>query len=111
MSVKKFGCDNKKRFSVKYPDGRIERYGTCDPNDDERFRIVCFESGIWNMPGKENEIQKITSWLIQYQQHDLDYSQPEKQRQLLQEGTLIANGYYDHEHDTFISPADWLKQA
>lgn len=94
-SVKKFGVDGKKRFTIKYPYDTISRFGTCDPKEDERFDIV----------EKNGEF-----YLVQYQHRDYDYSQPEKQRALLPEGTLIANGYYDHEHDEFVSPKEWLEQ-
>lgn len=100
MSVKKFGVDGKRRFTVKFPYGTTCRYGTCNPAEDERFGIV------------ESEILGVTKYfLVQYQQHDYDYSQPEKQRALLPEGTLVANGYYNEEHDDFVTPEVWLKQT
>lgn len=98
QDLKRYGVDNKRRFTVKYPDGRIESFGTCDPKEDERFGIV-----------KGEFLGEPAHFLVQYQHHDTDYSQPEKMRELLPEGTLIANGYYDHEWDEFVSPADWLK--
>lgn len=99
MSVKKFGVENKKRFTIKYRDGRIESFGTCDPKEDERFGIV------------KGEILDVPKYfLVQYQLSDTDYTQPEKQRELLPDGALVANGYYSHEWDEFISPMDWLKQ-
>jgi hypothetical protein len=94
-----FGCDGKKRFSVKYPDGTIFRTGTCDPKEDERHAIV--ESEILGVP---------KFFLVQYQQDDYLYEQPEKQRTLLPDGALIANGFYDKEHDEFVSPSEWIKQ-
>lgn len=94
-SVKKFGVDGKKRFSVRHPDGTIQRFGTCNPDEDERFDI-----NHWNG----------LYFLVQYQQHDIDYSQPEKQRALLPKGSLIANGFYDHEHDEFVTPEQFLNQ-
>lgn len=95
-SVKKFASEiKKKRFTIKYPDGRIESFGTCNVNEDERFGIE-FWNGIY--------------FLTQYQLSDIDYSQPPKQRELLPEGSLVANGYYEHEWDEFVSPMDWLRQ-
>lgn len=99
-SVKKFGTDGKKRFTIKYPYGTISRFGTCDEREDERFGIV------------ESEILGVTKYfLVQYQHRDTDYSQPEKQRALLPEGTLVANGYYAEENDDFVSPQEWLAQT
>jgi len=66
-SVRRYGVDGKKRFSIKYPDGRIERYGTCDPKEDERFDIL------------KGEILGVDKYfLTQYQKDDTDYSQPVK---------------------------------
>lgn len=97
MSLKKFASSiNKKRFSVKYPDGKVERFGTCREEEDERYDIVC-----WNG----------LHFLTQFQLHDTDYSQPPKHRILLPEGTLIANGYYDHEHDIWATPQEWIEQV
>jgi len=95
-SVKKFASSiKKKRFTVKYPDGTVFRTGTCREEEDERFGIE-YWNGLY--------------FLTQYQLNDIDYSQPPKERTLLPDGALVANGYYDNEHDEFVSPQDWLKQ-
>lgn len=99
-SLKKFGVDGKKRFTLKYTDGRIESFGTCDDKEDERFNIV-----------KGEFLNEVAYFLVQYQHHDTDYSQPEQQRELLPTGTLVANGYYEREWDEFVSPMEWLKQT
>lgn len=106
-SVRKFGVDNKKRFTIKYPSGEIFRTGTCNPKDDERHDVIEVKQKRDGANGVETYSQYV---LAQYQQHDLDYSQPEKQRTLLPEGTMIANGYYDKEHDEFVEPEEWIKQ-
>ena len=99
-SLKKFGVIGKKRFTVKYGDGRIESFGTCREEEDERFGIV-----------KGEFLGNPAYYLVHYQLHDTNYSQPEKQRELLPDGALIANGYYQNEWDLFVSPMEWLKQA
>jgi len=95
-SVKKFASAiKKKRFTVKYPDGTVFRTGTCREEEDERFGIE-YRNGLY--------------FLTQYQLNDIDYSQPPKERTLLPDGALVANGYYDSDHDKFVSPEEWLKQ-
>lgn len=96
-SVKKFASSIlKKRFTVKLPSGELRRFGTCREDEDERFDIE-FWNGLY--------------FLTQYQLDDVDYSNPPKKRELLPDGTLIANNYYDHEHDEFVSPQKWLEQV
>lgn len=97
--MKRTGVDNKKRFTIKLSDGTTKSFGTCNPAEDERFDIV------------EGEIFGIKKYfLVQYQQHDIDYSQPERERTLLADDALVANGYYSHENDEFITPEKWLNE-
>jgi hypothetical protein len=104
---KRVGVDNKKRFSIKYPDGTIFRTGTCNPKEDERFDVI-------EQPQKrdgENGIETYSQYVLaKYLKDDFDYSQPDIGRTLLPEGTLIANGYYSHEHDEFVTPEEWVKK-
>jgi hypothetical protein len=106
-SVRQFGVDNKKRFTIKYPDGTVFRTGTCDPKEDERHDIIAQPQKRDGANGTETYLQYV---LTQYQKDDFDYSQPEKQRTLVPEGALVANGYYNHEWDDFVSPENWIKQ-
>jgi hypothetical protein len=112
VTVKKFASTiRKKRFSVKYPDGRIESYGTCREDEDERFGVIKSTT----MPdefGNEPSFARETKFfLAKYQLHDIDYSQPPKERTLLPEGTMICNNYYEHERDEWVTPEIWLKQV
>lgn len=107
--MRRFGTDGKRRFSIKYPDGRIERYGTCDPKEDERFGIVCIEEW-YREPLAEEGITGKRFFLAQYQKDDINYTQPIRQRFLLPDGVLVANGYYNNEHDEFITPEEWINQ-
>ena len=75
------GCLNKRRFSLKYPDGKIERYGSCDPKDDDRRNVSDGNGGFY---------------LIHLNK---DASLPPIGSEKLPEGTLWTNGYYDSEHD------------
>jgi len=101
--MKVFGVDGKWRFTIKYPDGKIAQYGTCDPKEDERMSIQMTVSPF----GSGYEIKQY--WLVRHQKDS--YDSPEKERILLPDGTLIANGYYSHEWDEFVSPDVWLNEA
>ena len=106
--MRKYGTEGKKRFTIKYHDGTIFQTGTCDPKQDERFDIIRTASPIQNNEGSfQYDIQY---WLVQYQKDDYDYSQPPKERTLLPDGTLVANGYYDHEWDEFVTPEQWVNE-
>lgn len=94
--MKKYGVDGKKRFTIRYPDGTTESFGTCDPNDDERMAI---------------EIRDGLPFLVKYERGDLDYSKRSVERTLLPKGTLVANGYYDYEWDEFVSPHDFTQHT
>ena len=106
--MKRTGVDNKKRFSIKFPDGTIRRFGTCDPNDDERYDIIEVKQKRDGANGIEIYSQYV---LAKYQKDDLDYSQPEKGRELLPDGTLVADGFYDAEHTEFVSPKEWINEG
>ncbi|MEK7500430.1 MAG: hypothetical protein AAB649_07585 [Patescibacteria group bacterium] len=95
--MKQFGTEGKKRFSLKYGEGNVVRFGTCDPNDDERMDIVRDELGQF--------------FLVQYQKGATGYAEPPKQRTKLPEDVLATNGYYDHEHDGWRELQDFLDQT
>ncbi len=84
------GCNNKRRFSLKYPDGRIERYGSCDPKiDDGRTIMKLKTSGGWFMSQGQPE------------------SFPDLGTIHLDSNVMWTNGYYDHEHDGWKRLEDW----
>lgn len=81
------GCNNKRRFSLKYPDGTIARFGSCDPKIDDGRKIR-------NVDG----------------QFYLDQSQDGFAfvcEGPLPIGTLWRNGYYDSEHDELKPLSEW----
>lgn len=90
------GANDKKRFSVKLPDGdvyhgEIWRYGTHNPKEDERSDLA-IEGG--------------RAVLLRYPIESYDL--PVKHKIVLPEGTLAANGYYDHEHDGWKTVKEFL---
>ena len=88
---KKYGVNEKKRFALKYPDGEIKRFGTCDPNDDDRVDIkMMFEN----------------YYLAKYNKDS--YEDLEISLTLLPIGTLIANGFYDKELSEFNDLKTWI---
>lgn len=78
------GTLNRPRFTIKYPDGTMKRFGCCDPKIDSG-RTIVFCDGRYE--------------LIQYHQGE---SHPPIAPEVLAAGTLAANGYYNHEHDKFV---------
>lgn len=80
------GCLNKRRFSLKFPDGIIDRFGCCDPKVDDRRNIV-------------------SGHLIHQDLRGEEY--PDIRQTKLPDGTLWTNGYYDKEHDGWKPLADW----
>lgn len=90
--MRQYGINGKKRFSLKYPDGRIRRYGTHDPKDDER---------------KDLRIEDGIAYLVHY---DLDSYKVERFKDALPDGTLATNGYYDYEHDGWTTIEEFINQ-
>ena len=82
-----FGCNNKRRFSLKYPDGRIERFGSCDPKEDD---------------GRNIEFGNGETYLMQ-SQAGFAFVPPK----LLHPDTLWTNGYYESEHDGWKPLSEW----
>lgn len=82
----KTGYNGRKRFSLKFPDGSIQRWGCCDQNADSGRTI-------------EHVVLHDEYWLVQ-ELHGENF--PEPAGVLIPKGTMVCNGYYDHEHD------DWL---
>ena len=82
------GCLNRKRFSLKYPDGHIERYGCCNPQEDDNMDI----SGLYlrHKDKRGNEYPDVESAIR------------------LPEETLWTNGYYDKEHDGWKPLGEWV---
>lgn len=86
------GTLDRYRFTVKLPDGTLQRYGCCDPKIDSGRNLI------------ESYDQH---WLVQ---RHVGEEHPPIPPQRMPPGTTVANGYYDHEHDTFVPVADFLKQ-
>jgi hypothetical protein len=87
--MRKYGVEDKPRFSVKWPNQTIERFGTCDPNDQDRSYITKIQSNIYLIKvGKTGVVDPI----------------------LLTEDVKVTNGYYDHEHEEWITPQEFLNQ-
>jgi hypothetical protein len=88
--MRKFGVDKKPRFTIKFPDGVKESYGTCDPNDDDRADIVEEEGRYYLVKYKQNG--KILK----------DFLFPK---------TLVTHGFYDHEHTGWMSPQEFVNDG
>jgi len=83
------GCLSKRRFSLKYPDGWIERFGSCDPKEDDRREIG----------------RSCDSYFLRH--HDIVNSAICLGSEQLPKGTLWTNGYYDKEHDGWKPMEEW----
>jgi hypothetical protein len=79
------GTMNRHRFSLKYADGTIRRFGCCDPKVDDNYDVDEFD-GVF--------------FLVHKDKRGDDYS--EVGREVIPMDTLATNGYYDHEHDGWI---------
>lgn len=87
--MRKYGVDKKPRFTIKFPDGVIESYGTCDERDDDRADIIEEEGRFY---------------LVKYKQNGKIL------RDFLFPKTVVTNGFYDHEHTGWITPEEFIKQ-
>jgi hypothetical protein len=45
--MRKYGVEDKPRFSVKWPNGEIERFGTCNTDDPDRSYITQIQDNIY----------------------------------------------------------------
>jgi hypothetical protein len=91
--MKHRGTLDRYRFTLKLPDGTLERYGCCDPKIDSGRNIIeSFGS----------------HWLVQ---RHIGEEHPPVWPTRIMEGTTVANGYYDHEHDEFVPVAEFLRKA
>lgn len=87
------GCNNKRRFSLKYPDGTIARFGSCDPKIDDGREII---------NDKKCAYTHETYFLVQGQPLLFPHFS-----EIIYDGTLWTNGYYDKEHDGWKPPSEW----
>ncbi len=90
MSLRKYGVNGKRRFSLKYPDGTIRSFGTCDTKD------------INDNKGIVSDVNQRDYWLIDYEN--------EMCNEVLLIGTLATNGFYENEWDGWVSLEDFLNQ-
>lgn len=84
------GVFGRKRFSLKFPDGSIRRFGCCDPKIDSGRDIA-------ERDGRYFLVQDLCG-------QDFPRVEPE----LLPEGTLITSGYYDKEHGEWVALKDFV---
>ena len=91
--MKRTGCLNRPRFTIRLPIGDMLRWGCCDPKQDSGRKIIAV--------GDEFH-------LVQF--HQGEFHPPVKPF-VIPKGSLVANGYYDKEHDEFVTPEEFLKQA
>jgi hypothetical protein len=91
------GCNNKRRFSLKYPDGAVERFGSCDPKEDDDRIVVHLAKFGAEGAGVFYLCHPNVSHI-----HGFD------KRREIPHGTLWANGYYDHEHDGWKPLSEWV---
>lgn len=82
--MKIYGTLGRSRFSIKFPDGTIQRFGCCNPKVDDG-RII---------------VQKDGEFFLRQELHGEDL--PPVEDIPLPLGCLVTNGYYDHEHDGWI---------
>lgn len=87
--MRKYGCDNKPRFTIKFPDGVTESFGSCDPRDDDHANIIEEEGRFY---------------LAKYKQNGKVF------KDFLFPRTLVTHGFYDHEHTGWITPEEFIKQ-
>lgn len=92
--MKRWGVNQKNRFSIQSSafEGGIERCGTCDPKSIDASDVV-FENDKY--------------WLINRGNRG-DGS--EQYRTELPEDAMLTNGYYDHEHDGWKTPFEFVNQ-
>lgn len=83
----KFGTDNKYRFTIKYPDGTTERYGTCNHKDLNDNRVIEHYDLGYLLVNKDNP--DLNKWLPT--------------------DAEISWGYYDAEHDEFMPVSEFYK--
>jgi len=83
------GCLNKRRFSLKYPDGRIERYGDCNPQSDDRREIMQSDGKFYLHHISHGNLASTIGSVE------------------LPAGTEWTNGYYDTEHDGWKPMEEW----
>jgi hypothetical protein len=87
--MRKYGVEDKPRFSVKWPNGEIERFGTCNTDDPDRSYITQIQDNIYLIKvGKTGVVEPI----------------------LLNDLVQVTNGFYDHEHTGWITPKQFLIQ-
>ena len=84
-----FGYEGKKRFTLNIPGIGLVRYGTCERDTDDWRDLWYDGEGWW-----------IRHWTPTYGE--------EISKGKLPEGTQIANGFYDTEHDEFLWPDDFV---
>lgn len=89
----KTGYNGRRRFSLLYPDGRIERWGCCDPKIDSGRTIKEHPGGIL--------------YLTQ-DTRGLPFG-PVDTLPLVEE-IKACNGYYDHEHDGWIPVREYYER-
>jgi len=75
------GSNNKRRFSLLMPQGRVERFGSCNPQDDDNALVVFIDGKYYIERYLVGDPDRVTS------------------RVELASTTQWTNGYYDKEHD------------
>jgi len=89
----KTGYNGRRRFSLKYPDGRIERWGCCDPKIDSGRTIK-------EHPGGNLYLHQDLCGCV------FDVAGTV----ILTEEVMACNGYYDHEHDGWIPVREFYER-
>ena len=85
----RFGCEDKPRFTVKWKHGEVKRFGTCDPNDQDRTYVCEFEKRYFLVHvGKFGIVDMVE----------------------LFDDVLITVGYYDTEHREWLTPKEFVEQ-
>ena len=87
--MRRFGTEDKPRFTVKWKHGEVKRFGTCNNLDTDRTYITEFEKRYFLIHvGKEGIVEIVE----------------------LFDDVLISTGYYDTEHGEWMTPKEFVEK-
>ena len=87
--MRKFGTEDKPRFSIKWEDGTIESFGTCNPKDVDRSYIGVINGKYYLLKiGKEFIPTPVE----------------------LTEGVRLCNGYYESERGEWVTAEQFCNE-
>jgi hypothetical protein len=87
------GAGFEQGFSLRMPDGKLRRFGSCDWHDEDSYEVEASEGKIW---------------LVHEDSRDNDFA--ELGREELPPETLATWGYHDDEHGEWETLAAMLER-